>query len=87
MPFIDYVELFTTLHPNSTAPNSNNSFFITFNGDDVKGQTFYFSLLSLFPETFMGSPNGLRKDIAGAFYDMNPTFLRFPGTTSWYVAL
>jgi len=79
VPFIDYIQLSTTLHPNGTAPNSNNTFVITFNGDDVKGQTYYFDLFSLMPETFMGSPNGLRKDIAGAFYDMNPSFLRFPG--------
>ena len=79
VPFIDYIQLSTTIVPNNSAPNSNNTFAITFNGEDVRGQTFYFSLFSLLPETFMGYENGLRKDIAGAFYDMNPTFLRFPG--------
>ncbi|KAK5733513.1 hypothetical protein LTR17_009630 [Elasticomyces elasticus] len=77
--FIDHTFVTTTLHPNATAPNSNNTFVISFDGDTVKGQTYYFSLFSLMPETFMGTPNGLRKDIAQAFYDMNPTFLRFPG--------
>lgn len=79
VPFIDHVQLMTTLHPNASAPNSNNTFAITFDGDAVKGQTYYFSLFSLMPETFMGTPNGLRQDIAEAFYDMAPTFLRFPG--------
>ncbi|TKA74779.1 hypothetical protein B0A55_03848 [Friedmanniomyces simplex] len=79
VPFIDHVQLSTTLHPNCTAPNSNNTFVVSFDGDAVKGQTYYFSLFSLMPETFMGTPNGLRKDIAEAFYDMNPSFLRFPG--------
>jgi hypothetical protein len=40
---------------------------------------FYFGLVSLFGETFKGRKNGLRKDIAEAFYDMQPKFLRFPG--------
>ena len=46
---------------------------------EVAGETFYFDLISLFPETFKGRQNGLRKDIAEAFYDMKPQFLRFPG--------
>lgn len=37
-------------------------------------------MVSLFPgDTFMGRPNGLRKDIAQAIADMKPKFLRFPG--------
>ncbi|KAK0257074.1 hypothetical protein LTR91_001589 [Friedmanniomyces endolithicus] len=79
VPFIDSVQLFTTLHPNRTAPNSNNTFVVSFDGEAIRGQTYYFSLFSLMPETFMGTPNGLRKDIAEAFYDMKPSFLRFPG--------
>lgn len=79
VPYIDFIQLSTTLHPNRTAPDSNNTFVVSFDGDDVKGQTFYFGMFSLMPETFMGTENGLRKDIAGAFYDMKPTFLRFPG--------
>jgi alpha-N-arabinofuranosidase len=62
-----------------TAPNSNNTFAITFNAAQVAGNTFYFSLVSLFPETFKGRRNGLRKDIGEALYDMKPKFLRFPG--------
>jgi alpha-N-arabinofuranosidase len=63
----------------ATALNSNNTFAITFNAAQVAGSTFYFSLLSLFPETFKNRKNGLRKDIGQALYDMKPKFLRFPG--------
>ncbi|THW31256.1 glycoside hydrolase [Aureobasidium pullulans] len=77
--YIDFKQLETTLHPNATAPDANNTFAITFDGAQVAGQTFYFNLVSVFPETFKGYQNGLRPDIAQGFYDLNPTFLRFPG--------
>ncbi|MFB3978672.1 alpha-L-arabinofuranosidase C-terminal domain-containing protein [Microbacterium proteolyticum] len=36
--------------------------------------------VSLFPQdTFMGRPNGLRKDIAQKIADLHPKFVRFPG--------
>ncbi|GAB7352128.1 hypothetical protein MBLNU459_g2621t2 [Dothideomycetes sp. NU459] len=79
LPFIDFVQLNATLYPNVTAPDSNNVFAITMDGAQVSGQTFYFNLVSVFPETFKGYENGLRSDIAEAFYDITPQFLRFPG--------
>lgn len=79
VPFIDFIQLNTTLAPNVTAPDSNNKFAITMDGAAVAGQTFYFNLVSVFPETFMGFQNGLRQDLAEAFYDLKPRFLRFPG--------
>lgn len=39
-------------------------------GSEVAGHTYYFSLFSLFPETFKGTENGLRRDIAEAFNGM-----------------
>ncbi len=36
-------------------------------------------MVSLFPETFMGRENGLRKDLAQTIADLNPKFVRFPG--------
>lgn len=51
-----FSELNSTIFNNASAPDSNNTFAITFNAEDVAGQTFYFSLLSLFPETFKGAP-------------------------------
>ena len=69
----------TQLLSNTTAPSVNNSFAITMNASEARGQTLYFNLISLFPETYKNRPNGLRKDLAeklgaGAF-----RFLRFPG--------
>jgi len=40
---------------------------------------YYFSLVSLFPPTFNGRPNGNRRDIMQLLSDMRPSFLRLPG--------
>ncbi|TID17925.1 glycoside hydrolase family protein [Venturia nashicola] len=79
IPNIDYAQLNATIVNTKTAPNSNNTFSITMDASQVAGQTLYFNLISLFPETFKGRKNGLRKDLAEAFYDLKPKFLRFPG--------
>src|SRR5690606_33546448 len=75
----DYSQFETVLHPRIKAPNSNNTFAITFSGKEAAGQTFYFSLISLFPPTFKGRKNGLRKDLADHLKAIDPKFLRFPG--------
>jgi alpha-N-arabinofuranosidase len=41
--------------------------------------TIWFSLVSLFPPTFRGQPNGFRPDLLQMLADMKPKFLRFPG--------
>ena len=74
-----YTQLTSTVVNKVAAPDSNNTFAITFNASEVAGSTFYFSLISLFPETFKNRPNGLRKDLAQYINDLNPKFLRFPG--------
>jgi alpha-L-arabinofuranosidase len=80
VPQVDeFLQINATIQNEVLAPNSNNTFAITMDGAQVAGQTFYFDLISLFPETFKNRPNGLRKDIAQAFYDQKPKFLRFPG--------
>lgn len=76
---VEYMQLAAPIINTATAPNANNSFAITMDAEQVRGQTFYFSLVSLFPETFKNRPNGLRKDLAEAYADMRPKFLRFPG--------
>ena len=75
----DYTYLNTTLVNTVQAPDTNNTFAVTFDAAEVAGSTFYFDLISLFPETFKNRPNGLRKDLAQAINDLNPKFLRFPG--------
>ena len=72
----------TQLVPDVTAPSINNAFAITMDAEEARGQTFYFDLISLFPETYKNRPNGLRNDLAekleaGAF-----RFLRFPGSSA-----
>ena len=74
-----YAHLQAELSPEVTAPNSNNSFAITFNGTEVAGKTLYCSLISLIPETYNDRPNGMRKDLAEHIKNLNPRFLRFPG--------
>ncbi|NLY43956.1 MAG: DUF1080 domain-containing protein [Clostridiaceae bacterium] len=39
----------------------------------------YLDVVSLFPETWKGRPNGLRIDLAEKVADLKPTFVRFPG--------
>lgn len=74
-----YTQFSSQLVNTVTAPNSNNSFALTMNASEVAGSTFYLSLVSLFPETYAGTPNGLRNDLGQNIKSMNPKFLRFPG--------
>jgi alpha-L-arabinofuranosidase len=74
-----WTQLSTQLENKATAPNSNNSFFVTFDAAEAAGRTFYFTFNSLFGETFKGRPNGIRKDLGEAVYGLKPKFLRFPG--------
>ncbi|KAI0777744.1 glycoside hydrolase family 51 protein [Trametes elegans] len=67
------------LHPTASAPDVNNSFFVTIDGAAGAGQTIHFALLSLFPPTFKDRANGLRIDVAEALAEMGPAFFRFPG--------
>ncbi len=75
----EWTQYSTQIVNTATAPNSNNTFALTFDASEVAGNTYYFNLLSLFPETFKNRPNGIRKDLGEAIFDMGSTFLRFPG--------
>ncbi|KAL8718435.1 MAG: hypothetical protein Q9225_004434 [Loekoesia sp. 1 TL-2023] len=74
-----WTQLSAQITNEANAPDSNNTFAVTFNGTEVAGKTFYFSLVSLFPPTFKNRPNGMRADLAEAIYELRPKFLRFPG--------
>ncbi|KAI5808653.1 glycoside hydrolase superfamily [Peziza echinospora] len=74
-----YTQFKATLSPTTKAPNAKNTFALTFDAKEVAGQTFYFSLVSLFPPTYKNKKNGLRKDLAQTLKDLHPKFLRFPG--------
>jgi alpha-N-arabinofuranosidase len=60
------------LTPEKAAPNSNNTFSITY---EPSGGALDFNLISLFPPTYKNRKNGLRVDIAEALGDMNPVSL------------
>ena len=75
----EYTQLSASLVNSVTAPNPNNTFAITFNASEAAGSTFYFNLISLFPETYKNRPNDLRKYPGQSIKDLNPKFLRFSG--------
>ena len=60
------------LTPEKAAPNSNNTFGVTFDSERTASGALEFDLISLFPPTWKGRKNGLRVDIAQALADMNP---------------
>jgi alpha-N-arabinofuranosidase len=66
-----------TIMINTAAPSTRNIFFIEF----PKGSQgdFEFNLISCFPPTFKNRTNGARRDIAQAFADIKPGFVRLPG--------
>lgn len=82
-----YTQFATQLINTATAPNSNNSFTVTFDAAEASGRTFYFAFNSLFAETFKDRPNGIRKDLGEAVYGLKPKFLRFPGGNNIEVCL
>lgn len=55
--------------------SQNNRFVIATSGPG----TFWFNLVSLFPPTFNGRPNGNRVDLMQLLGEMQPKFLRLPG--------
>ncbi|CAF4052480.1 unnamed protein product [Rotaria sp. Silwood2] len=59
------------------APTSNNIFFIEFPQGSF-GE-FEFNLISCFPPTYRNRTNGARMDIANAFAELKPGFIRLPG--------
>ena len=74
-----YTHVQIRLENTALAPDTKNNFTVTFDGKEVAGKTFYFSLISIIPETFKSRPNGMRNDLAETVYDLKPRFLRFPG--------
>ncbi|KAK3313964.1 glycoside hydrolase superfamily [Apodospora peruviana] len=75
-----WVQHHFTLVPEKAAPNSNNSFVISFDAAELRnGSSLDFNLISLFLPTYKNRPNGLRIDIAEALEELNPKFLRLPG--------
>lgn len=66
---------FALTMPEKVTPTKDARFRIT---PDGQGK-YWFTRVTLFPETFNDRNNGLRKDLMTMMKDMHPKFLRFPG--------
>jgi len=64
-----------TLKTGNTTAGTANHLALTLD----KPGTVWFSLVSLFPPTYMNQPNGFRIDLMEKLADMHPKFLRLPG--------
>lgn len=68
-----------TFQPKTTGANGNNTFYFTFDGSKLAGQSVYFNMLSLFKQAFNNRNNGVRPDLAQALGGMNTKYIRLPG--------
>ncbi|KAJ3764348.1 glycoside hydrolase family 51 protein [Lentinula raphanica] len=75
----DWLQVFTTIQPNTTPDSLTNNFTVSVDGGALAGQTINFAMFSLFPPTFKNRPNGMRIDIAETLSAMAPSFFRLPG--------
>jgi alpha-L-arabinofuranosidase len=75
----DWQQFETTIETTATTPNSNNTFATTMNAEEVAGNVYYISLVSLLPPAYNARPNGIRQDLGEAVAGVNAKFLRFPG--------
>lgn len=64
-----------TLRTGNVAPTTKARFALTVS----RPGSVWLSLVSLFPPTWKGRPNGLRPDLMQMLVDLRPKFLRFPG--------
>ena len=71
----DWKKFELTLKTGKVAPTAAARLAVTL---DRPG-TVWFGLVSLFPPTWNGRPNGLRQDLMQMLVDLHPKFLRFPG--------
>ncbi|KIJ27493.1 glycoside hydrolase family 51 protein [Sphaerobolus stellatus SS14] len=72
-----WLQVTVSFKPVQTSLNNNNVFAITFNAMAAAGQTIHFAMLSSLPPTLAG---GCRIDLVSVLQEMQPGFLRFPGT-------
>jgi alpha-N-arabinofuranosidase len=71
----DWKKFELSLKTGRVDPTTKAHFVITL---DQPG-TVWLGMVSLFPPTWNGQPNGFRKDLLQMLVDLNPKFLRFPG--------
>ncbi|KAI5296449.1 hypothetical protein KEM52_002408 [Ascosphaera acerosa] len=68
----------TSFHSKGS-PDGDNEWQLLFDASKVKDGELHVGLPQLFPPTYHGRDNGLRKDVADFLEEIKPTFLRFPG--------
>lgn len=74
--FSDKWQKFTcTLTADNTDPKGRLALEVT----TAKAGTLWLDVVSLFPPTWKGRPNGLRPDLAEMILKMKPSIIRFPG--------
>jgi alpha-L-arabinofuranosidase len=71
----DWKKFEVILTTSKVIPDTKAHFVIMLN----QPGTIWLGLVSLFPPTWNGQPNGFRKDLMQMLVDLNPKFLRFPG--------
>ncbi|GME36482.1 Cytochrome P450 [Neofusicoccum parvum] len=70
---------YETSFESEQAPDGNNLWTLTFDGESTAGSTLYFDLITLYPTTFKSRANGLKPAVANVLDDVGASFLRFPG--------
>jgi alpha-N-arabinofuranosidase len=73
----EWINVSSIICVRNAAPSTQNFFFVNFPAGS-KGE-FEFNLISCFPPTYKNRLNGARIDLAQAFADLKPGFVRFPG--------
>lgn len=68
-----------SFYPTASATDANNTFYYTFDGTQLAGQSIYVNLLSTFKQTYNNRNNGLREDLAQAVLDIGASWIRLPG--------
>lgn len=71
--------VFPPFTPTVSPGNPNNTFYFTFDGASLAGNSLHVNLLSVFKQTFNNRPNGLREDLAEVLDDLNAKWVRMPG--------
>ena len=68
-----------TFMPTTSSSNANNTFYFTFDGKQLAGQSLYFNILSVFKQTYLNRYNGMREDLAESVQNLNAKWIRLPG--------
>lgn len=74
-----YKQFTVDLAPSVSEVSTDNVFSVSVSSSEAENASIYFSVFSLFGETYKDRANGLRGDIGDTLAGLNPSFFRFPG--------